>query len=313
MSDLVDERTILCENKAKWFDVELFDLKNEKIRLYSTAKITNNGTDFDEYKRVRNKYNEMIKIKRNKHISDLIMENANDQKKMWKCLKQIINSKPNEINEMCYNGVSVIDKMDIANMFNEYLINSVIDINNTILNIPYTIDGLYWCANRLVLEHIDLDELNEIIKSFPNKISHRNLLNLLVIRDASEYIGYFLVHIINESFTSGIFPSQWKHSVIFPIPKVAGAKEAEQFRGINTLPIHEKIIETCVHRQLTEHINNNNILMERQSGFRANHSCETALNLIIDEWKISIAKSKVVIAVFLDFKRAFETIDRKTD
>lgn len=50
--------------------------------------------------------------------------------------------------------------------------------------------------------------------------------------------------------------------------------------------------------------------MERQSGFRAKHSCETALNLIIDEWKTSIAKNKVVIAVFLDFKRTFETIDR---
>lgn len=46
--------------------------------------------------------------------------------------------------------------------------------------------------------------------------------------------------------------------------------------------------------------------MERKSGYRPNHSCETTLNLIIDEWKVSLSKNKVVI----DFKRAFETIDR---
>lgn len=39
------------------------------------------------------------------------------------------------------------------------------------------------------------------------------------------------------------------------------------------------------------------------------HSCETAINDSIWEWKLAQSDNKYIIAVFLDLKRAFETID----
>jgi hypothetical protein len=45
-----------------------------------------------------------------------------------------------------------------------------------------------------------------------------------------------------------------------------------------------------------------NILIEQH--------CETSLNLVLTQWKEEIDKGKVVIGIFLDLKRAFETIDR---
>ena len=38
--------------------------------------------------------------------------------------------------------------------------------------------------------------------------------------------------------------------------------------------------------------------------------CETTINYVISEWR-AIGKYKKIIAIFLDFKRAFETIDRE--
>ena len=38
-------------------------------------------------------------------------------------------------------------------------------------------------------------------------------------------------------------------------------------------------------------------------------SCATAVNYVINRWK-NISKNKKVMAIFLDFLRAFETIDR---
>lgn len=43
--------------------------------------------------------------------------------------------------------------------------------------------------------------------------------------------------------------------------------------------------------------------------FREHHSCETAINDVLYEWKAAMNDSKIIIAVFLDFQRAFETID----
>lgn len=54
----------------------------------------------------------------------------------------------------------------------------------------------------------------------------------------------------------------------------------------------------------------NQLISENQSGFRQRHSCETALNLVISHWKSEMNEGNCIAAVFLDFKRAFETIDR---
>lgn len=65
-----------------------------------------------------------------------------------------------------------------------------------------------------------------------------------------------------------------------------------------------------VKGQLQEHIDNNSILIDQQSGFRKGFSCETALNFVIADWKMDREERKVIGVVFLDFKRAFETVDR---
>jgi hypothetical protein len=52
------------------------------------------------------------------------------------------------------------------------------------------------------------------------------------------------------------------------------------------------------------------ITLEQQSGFRKSHSCKTSMSLVLTQWKEKIDQGKVVVGVFLDLKRAFETIDR---
>ena len=111
---------------------------------------------------------------------------------------------------------------------------------------------------------------------------------------------------------TGEFPDKWKNSVIIPTKKVSNAQHPQEFRPINTKPYTEKLFEKLIKKQLIEYVTNNNILIENQSGFRAKHSCETSLQLIISRWKCWIDKpGRVVVAAFLDLRRAFETISRK--
>jgi hypothetical protein len=51
------------------------------------------------------------------------------------------------------------------------------------------------------------------------------------------------------------------------IPKKAGTKNIEEFRQINTLSTFEKILE-CVVKELTEYLEQHNILVDVQSEFR---------------------------------------------
>lgn len=106
------------------------------------------------------------------------------------------------------------------------------------------------------------------------------------------------------------FPNEWKISTVVPIPKINNTKNACDFRGINMLENDAKICEIAVKNQLVSYIESNNILSPHQSAFRKGHSCESAINLVLFKWKINIEKNKITLAVFLDFKRAFETVDK---
>lgn len=116
---------------------------------------------------------------------------------------------------------------------------------------------------------------------------------------------------INSSLEFGCVAKSWKNSMLLPSPKVSGTIKCEEFRPINMLPTYEKVLEGVVKQQLNEHMDANKILIHEQFGFRVNHSCETALNMIMMDWKSEIDDGNVVIAVFLDLERAFETVCRK--
>ena len=57
----------------------------------------------------------------------------------------------------------------------------------------------------------------------------------------------------------------------------------------------------CLYELLVCH----DLLISRQSGFRSKHSCETALNLLVDEWLSSIYNKETVGVLFIDFLRGF--------
>ena len=117
--------------------------------------------------------------------------------------------------------------------------------------------------------------------------------------------------IINTSLQIGECPNGWKTSTIVPIPKIEKPKKASDYRPINILPIYEKVLEIVVKKQIETYLENNKILSEHQSGFRKLYSCETAIQGIIDEWKLEISKGKMIGVIFMDLRRAFETVNRE--
>ena len=68
-------------------------------------------------------------------------------------------------------------------------------------------------------------------------------------------------------------------------------------RGVKTLKNNVIIIKDSYHTY--------------QSGFRAKHSCKTALIKLIDKWMECIDKGDIVGTLFLDFRKAFDLVDHK--
>lgn len=84
------------------------------------------------------------------------------------------------------------------------------------------------------------------------------------------------------------------------------------YRPISILPVLSKISEKCVAEQLTEHLNSSPFKPHpMQFGFRANHSTETANCFLVENIKSKLDKGGVVGAIFLDLKKAFDTVNHE--
>ncbi len=58
-----------------------------------------------------------------------------------------------------------------------------------------------------------------------------------------------------------------------------------------------------------EYLISYNLLHKTQSGFRPNHSCETALTGTISKWLDAINNGSMIGVVLVDFKKAFDLVD----
>ena len=120
-----------------------------------------------------------------------------------------------------------------------------------------------------------------------------------------------ITYMINKSLASGVFPGIWKHAKVNPIFKAGSKDDVNNYRPISILPTLSKIIEKWIQIKLMSYLNKHTLLHENQSGFRKNHSTESALILMTDTWLKAINEGKLVGCAMIDFRKAFDLVDHQ--
>ena len=130
-----------------------------------------------------------------------------------------------------------------------------------------------------------------------------------LLKLAADIVFPSLTHIFNESMRTGIFSSEWKLAKVSPIFKKGAKTDPNSYRPISVIPIVSKIFEKIIYDHLYAYLNNNNLLNNCQSGFRSLHSTLIALLEATNNWSLSIDNGLINGVIFIDLKKAFDTID----
>src|SRR6478672_5880655 len=77
------------------------------------------------------------------------------------------------------------------------------------------------------------------------------------------------------------------------------------------LSCFKSILEKVMHKRIYDFLEANNVLYNRQYGFRKNHSTNLAILDVVDQISMSIDDGKYAIGIFLDLSKAFDTINHK--
>ena len=80
-------------------------------------------------------------------------------------------------------------------------------------------------------------------------------------------------------------------------------------RPVSLLCILSKVFEKIMHARLISFLEVNKILIQHQFGFRKKCSTYVALNILMDKLIKSLENGDYMIGVFLDFSKAFDTVD----
>ena len=118
-----------------------------------------------------------------------------------------------------------------------------------------------------------------------------------------------LRHICNISLGQGIFPDEMTIARIIPLFKSGDKQNVSNYRPISLLPQLSKILEKIFNNRLMNFLNSNNLLYLRQYGFRKNMSTSMAIMELVENITTAMDNGKFTIGVFIDLKKAFDTVD----
>ena len=117
--------------------------------------------------------------------------------------------------------------------------------------------------------------------------------------------------LFNNSLSEGIFPECFKTIKIIPILKSGDSNSTANYRPISMLPFLSKMSEKLMCARLDSYLKSNNILCTNKFGFRKNSNTSDAIIEFLDYVYSSLDKKQSTIAVYLDFSKAFDTVNRE--
>ena len=165
--------------------------------------------------------------------------------------------------------------------------------------------------------HIDnivtnLEEIIKICKNINiNKASCVEHLSSQILRDAFLAVPEKMVQLFNLSFEIAEIPKSWKISKVTPIPKAGSSNDVGNLRPVSLLPLMSKLFEKIAHNRIYDYCERNDILDQRQGGFRPKHSTCRTTAFFINDIYTAMNNNEILIATYIDAMKAFDTVNHK--
>ena len=234
---------------------------------------------------------------------------------IWKIIKTITYKNRQSIsipNSFKNADETPIGEHDIADAFNNFFTNIGSNLSKQITPQCSSICDtlLDTNCNSMFLSETNVSEIITIVSKLTQKTSTDcNDMNMSLVKNIIHLVVQPFTYICHLSFATGIFPYAMKIAKIIPIYKTGAKDEFNNYRPISLLPQFSKILEKLFDDRLEQFICKNNILTDCQFGFRTGRSSSMAIVNLMEKITNSLDNKKTVISVFIDLRKAFDTID----
>lgn len=176
-------------------------------------------------------------------------------------------------------------------------------------NACHDIDSLEINGNADIIQ-ISEAEISQAINGLkPYKAPGMDSITNILLKKLPQSAIKFIKTIFYNCFKQSYFPLTWKIAKITPIPKPGKDHSlTSSYRPISLLSCLGKVFEHLIKNRMQNFIEENNILINQQFGFRAQHSTVHQVHRITNYIKSHRAEGESTGMILLDLERAFDTV-----
>ena len=271
------------------------------------------------YNLFRNRVTREIKKAKKEYYQVYFENNLNNMKNTWKGIKEIINpnNKTNarQFSNIDYDGKQINTNLGMANAFNDFFTKIGPKLDEQIPRLNNYKDPTFYMKSctpfSFLISPTNPQEINEIIGSLnESKSSGPSSIPTKILKLIRHEISLPFSDICNTSFEQGIFPDKNKIAKVIPTHKNGSTKDVNNYRPISLLSTFSKIMEKLMASRLNNFLELHSILYPKQFGFRAGASTTHSLIDITETIKKTMEDKKYGCGVFIDLKKAFDTVNR---
>ena len=307
------------ERINQWTSNKAIDLILEKDKLLQKRRKKPTEERSRQLKIVEDELKTVNRDDYRNHVLNQV--NTQDSRKLWRNLDYLtgrlkIDSNKIEVEE---NGKFHKDPADVATAFSNFFSTCVENLRSEKAAVEQVIGASGTLQPDEVTNSIFLDpptatEVQGIISSMKNNSAPgHDGIDVKTLKALAPSIVPLIVCLISSIFHTGMFPEALKKAIVTPIFKAGSRSSLDNYRPISVLPVLSRIVERALPRRILIYVNDKlNLLYDHQFGFRPKSGTENAAIEMSNCIMRAIDEGKIVSAVFMDLKKAFNVVDHPT-
>jgi hypothetical protein len=258
-------RKITVRPECEWYSSEVREAKQNRRRCERAWRKSGLAVHHQLYIEQKERVSGLISRSTASYYKSLIEEHKGDTNKLFKVVNKLLGNK----SELVLPSGS---NQNIADMFSDYFVNKITSIKESIESDQLTMDipPPQVLAELSTLQPVTEKSVEKIIKTMKSKSCELDPLPASLVKMALPELLPIITKIINQSVTTGTYPSCFKQALVTPLLKkpTLDPDINKNYRPVSNLSFVSKVLEKVVAAQLNDHLTCSNLSDPYQSAYR---------------------------------------------